>query len=529
MMVIATALLLLAAAAAVFSSGFTTVTIWAIDAALLVWCGTRLKKRWVWVAAIALFGIAILKAVLTPGFLRLPSAVPSVFFNLRGLALVALAAGLAVAASFFSRLEHPEAIRVRRALDYGWIATLFLLISLVISDYFLRLMAFSFGDQKSSLGLYRNVYLSSIWMLYSLPLLWFGLKRQHPPLFLSGITMISLSVGLGGIWSMKYSPIELFVPVINARAALLVFLIVGILLHIQWLSSVRRRYHRLEALMHFTWGLLLFELCTVETFDYFRRTADFAADQNRSAIVFSQFMTLAAVWMVYSLPTVRLGLARKMRPVLYLGLWALLLSLCMAAVRGIAYEPIEKYTFLVNYRSLIILLVIAGSLVHATWIKYSGQLYGILYEILNSLRIAIAILILVLLIAETRDYFQKQLYLLNAGVATAIAADSARYLENMKQLSVSAVGLIYSLALMWIGLWRQMRTIRLIAIGLFVVAVGKLLVYDLSFLEAAYRVGASVVLVCVLLAAAYLYRRFKGVILEESSPDERKGSEHIII
>ena len=529
MMVLSTALLLLAAATAVYFSGFTTVTLWAVDASLLVWCGTRWKKRWVWLAALALFAAAAVKALLTPGFLRLPASVSSAFFNPREIALLVLAAGCAVSARFFGKLEHADGPRSRRALDYGWIGTVFLLLSLGVSDYFLMLMGTSYGGQRSSFGLYRNVYLSAIWMLYSLPLLWFGLKRQYPPLFLSAITMISLAVGLGGIWSMKYTPIELFVPVLNARAALLIFLIVGILLHVQWLASVRRRYHRLEALMHFTWGLLLFELCTVETFDYFRRATDFAGDQNRSALVFGQFMTLGAVWMVYSLPTVRLGLARKLRPTLYLGLWALLLAICMAAVRGISYEPIEKYNFALNYRALILALVIAGSLVHATWIKYSGQLFGILYEILNSLRVAIALLVLVLLAGETRDYFEKQLFLLNSGAATAIAADSTRYLENIKHLSVSAVGLLYSLVLMGIGLWRRMRIVRLVAIGIFVVSVGKLLVYDISFLEGVFRIIASAGLICLLLATWYLVRRFKGTIMEEASPDEKKGSEHIII
>jgi len=527
---IVTAIALLAIATAIQFSGFATVTLWALEGALLLWTGVHWKKRWVWLAALGLIAVAVLKVLMTPGFLtHVPIDSFTLAFNLRALALLALAFSMAVGAYLFTKLEHPDAYLGKRVLSYGWVAAIILLTTLEISDHFFKLMNQTGGEQKASLILYRHMYLAAVWMLCSMPLVWFGLRKQIPPLFLSGIGMLSIAVGMGGVWSMSYSPIEHFAPFINARAALLAFLIVGIILHTQWLEGVRRRYHRLEALMHFTWGLLLFEFCTAETNDYFRHLMRMSADAGRAGIVFTRFMTLSAVWMVFSLPLVRLGLARKMRPTLFLGLWALLLSIGMAVIRGIAFDPIENYTFAVNYRALVLALVIAGCLVHATWIRYSGQLFGFLYELLNALRIAIILLILVLLTAETRDYFEKQILLAMAVPAGESFADKARDLENMKQLALSLVWLVFSVGLMVVGFWRHNRTYRMIAIALFGISILKLFFYDLSFLETEFRVISFVGLGVILLVVFFLYRRYKAIILEPTPLDQGKGRDHIVI
>jgi hypothetical protein len=527
---IVTAIVLLAVGTAVRFTGFTASTLWAVEAALLLWTGIHWKKRWIWLAALGLFAVSALQALLTPGLLmQMPINNFTLIANLRALALFVLTLSLAEGTYLFGKLEHPDAFLAKRVLNYGWIVTLFLLMTLETSDHFFKLMTISSGEQKVSLAFYRRMYMAAIWMLYSLPLVWFGLKKQVPPLFLSGIGMLSIAVGLGGVWSMAYAPIEHFTPLANVRAALLAFLIVGIVLHSQWLIGVRRRYHRLEALMHFTWGLLLFEFCTVETNDYFRHLMQFSNDAGRAGIVFSRFMTLSAVWMVLSLPLVRIGLARKMKPTLYLGLWALLLSLGMSAIRGIAFDPIEDYTFVINYRALIIVLIIAGSLVHATWIRYSGQLFGMLFEALRALRIAVVILILVLLTAEARDFFEKQIFLATAVPAGTAFTDAVSSLEHTKQLVLSSVWLICSIGLMVFGLWRHDRTFRIIAMVLFAIAMLKLPFYDLSFLDTGYRVASFAGLAAILIAGWYLLKRYRSVILASTPLDQGKGRDHIVL
>ena len=99
---VVTAIALLAVATAIQFTGFTTVYLWAIEAAFLIWSGTRWQKRWVWASALILFGAAILKALLSHDLLHMdPIESFTVIRNTRALALAILTAGLAFA-------KHPK-------------------------------------------------------------------------------------------------------------------------------------------------------------------------------------------------------------------------------------------------------------------------------------------------------------------------------------------------------------------------------------------------------------------------------------
>jgi uncharacterized membrane protein len=54
------------------------------------------------------------------------------------------------------------------------------------------------------------------------------------------------------------------------------------------------------------------------------------------------------------------------------------------------------------------------------------------------------------------------------------------------------------------------------AIGLFGIAILKIFLYDLSFLERLYRIFSFVGLGVILLLVSYLYQRYKEIILSPS-------------
>jgi uncharacterized membrane protein len=124
----------------------------------------------------------------------------------------------------------------------------------------------------------------------------------------------------------------------------------------------------------------------------------------------------------------------------------------------------------------------------------------------------------VLLTGETRDFFEKKLELL--GPLQGNMAPSASDLENMKQLSLSGVWLLYSISLMGVGIWRRLRSIRVIAFVLFGVTILKIFIYDLSFLETLYRIFSFIGLGVVLLIVSYLYQHYKGVIFQKQTEEE---------
>jgi uncharacterized membrane protein len=80
---------------------------------------------------------------------------------------------------------------------------------------------------------------------------------------------------------------------------------------------------------------------------------------------------------------------------------------------------------------------------------------------------------------------------------------------------LSTSWLLYSIGLMGVGIVRRVRTLRVIAIVLFGVAILKIFFYDLSFLETLYRIVSFLGLGLILLTVSYLYQRYRSVILDD--------------
>ncbi|HEU5303653.1 MAG TPA: DUF2339 domain-containing protein [Gemmatimonadales bacterium] len=74
-------------------------------------------------------------------------------------------------------------------------------------------------------------------------------------------------------------------------------------------------------------------------------------------------------------------------------------------------------------------------------------------------------------------------------------------------LAVSAWWLVFAAALVAVGFRRSLKQVRLAGLAVAGLAVVKVLLYDLSSLDALYRVGSVFILGLVLLLLAYLYHR----------------------
>jgi uncharacterized membrane protein len=77
------------------------------------------------------------------------------------------------------------------------------------------------------------------------------------------------------------------------------------------------------------------------------------------------------------------------------------------------------------------------------------------------------------------------------------------------QAILSAFWSLLGLGLLWAGLRRNVRPLRLAGFALLAVAVGKVFLYDIAKLDQGYRVLSFVVLGLLLLAGAYAYQRMR--------------------
>lgn len=80
-----------------------------------------------------------------------------------------------------------------------------------------------------------------------------------------------------------------------------------------------------------------------------------------------------------------------------------------------------------------------------------------------------------------------------------------RYLPEFRGGAVSVCWALYAFALILAGLRWQVRTLRYLGLGLFVVVVAKVFLSDLDHLQSMYRIAAFGVLGVVLLLAAFVY------------------------
>lgn len=85
---------------------------------------------------------------------------------------------------------------------------------------------------------------------------------------------------------------------------------------------------------------------------------------------------------------------------------------------------------------------------------------------------------------------------------------------NRYHLRMSGTWIVYSIVLMVLGFARRLTNVRLGALVLLVVTILKVFLYDLSFLEQPYRIVSFIALGSILLAAGFMYQRFKYRIVD---------------
>jgi hypothetical protein len=239
-------------------------------------------------------------------------------------------------------------------------------------------------------------------------------------------------------------------------------------------------------------------------------------------------MVLGMVWALYGLVLVWAARRTAISTVVFSGILATFLAACLVGIRGIAFEPLAAFTPAFNVRVYAILFVAGVIFLGSRWLKESRASSTWIPEFREALTILGVALLLVLLTGETRDVFEQAMSApagapvdgsIGEGARTERLAEVDR-LENLKQLSLSGVWLLFSIAVMAFGIWRRTRVLRLMAMVLFGATILKIFTYDLSFLDTLYRIFSFVALGLILLAVSYLYQRYRAIILGPSEREE---------
>lgn len=193
--------------------------------------------------------------------------------------------------------------------------------------------------------------------------------------------------------------------------------------------------------------------------------------------------------------------------------WATYVLLAAMAVRLAAVETadidLETFWPIVNWRFLAFGSGIA-SLYAALWLTFRYRAnFAASFREVESTAAPVALFGMATL---------ASLWILSAEILAS--ADSARLnlsaqaSDNVAVLGLTLLWAIYGAALMVLGVWRRMRLVRVTGLGLLLVSVVKLFVYDSGALEQEYRVIAFLALGALLVAGGFLYQRHSSAVRE---------------
>ncbi|HEX8917670.1 MAG TPA: DUF2339 domain-containing protein [Chloroflexota bacterium] len=510
-----TAIVLGAVAAPILLSGLEVVMVWSLEALALLWLGTRRQLPYIWQPAVLLFGVASAYLLAQPRALAyspIGSFLPLV--NERGLAFAVLIVCLATSSLVVHRLQHRRVSGLESLVHYGWSSALFLLITVETNDIFRRAMVGGSPLTISHLEFARSLTIAAVWMIYSLPLVWWGLRRANTAVLSAGLATSALATGLGVATGWAYQPIAQYAPVVNIRVGTLLLLIGGLGLHYRMLRQHKADYPWIGTMLAgYQAAIVLvgFEIVTVEIHDYFRHASGAVSERAGNSGLFIELMTLAAVWMLYSFPLVRYGIRSRGLTILLIGLGALGASISAGAVAAISYEPGNWLSLAISMRPIILIGLGIGLFFQMRWIRSARRTFEWLNSVLLALQVATVLLGFELVSAQTRDIFHYH-------IATVSSGDADTW-KNLEQLAFSLVWLAYAMVLLGIGLWRRTRWLRLGSMALLGLAVLKIFIYDLAFLSPALRSISFVGLGVILLAVSFLYQRFRGLLLDVDAPE----------
>ena len=82
--------------------------------------------------------------------------------------------------------------------------------------------------------------------------------------------------------------------------------------------------------------------------------------------------------------------------------------------------------------------------------------------------------------------------------------------EFLAHMYISILWAVYGAVLMAIGFWKKLSTLRYIALGLFVLLLAKVFIFDTSEVENVYRIAAFLATGIVLVGVSYLYQFLKN-------------------
>ncbi|WP_153796406.1 DUF2339 domain-containing protein [Foetidibacter luteolus] len=142
-------------------------------------------------------------------------------------------------------------------------------------------------------------------------------------------------------------------------------------------------------------------------------------------------------------------------------------------------------------------------------VQHTRQRQAQMQGFINAFTWLAVIAIVILLSVEIRNMYVWMMYKDPASVS---------YAENLySKAGLSIVWGLSSFALIWLGLQKRVKTLRVIALLLFGLTLLKLFAYDIKNIPPGGKIAAFILLGVLLLVVSFMYQRIKKILIDDAS------------
>lgn len=526
------AILLLVIAIEQQYSGYLTVILYSFEALALVILGINWKRNYIWLISYLIYALALIKLAYL--FFANPIEICEfvAIFNEQAATFLVLCGTMGLTALL---LEQNILVNYKNiAMGFirtAWMVLTFIFIGIEISFYFDKLVYIATKDFTTIFKYAKPIFLSLIWVLYSMQLIKYGLSKKYLSYKILGTTMFTIAVLLGITVGSSFIPLNHYLPVWNIRFGLFIIIVISLITIGRWVEKYfvyenKELKDLLIPFIRYSWAVVLFIMFTVEANDYFNSLLITTTGQTTELIGFYKPLILSIIWTFCALGSIQQGLAKDQIGYIYIGFVMLFLALLSSVVIGCYFHPIAYYIPIANLRFVAVGVVITAIILVITWLRKTGDYYVWNKNTITVLRVLASFFIILLLTYESLDVFNKELNFIytsnssiidNGGVIDAANSTLTSFYLNLKQLALSVLWLVYSVSLMIYGIAKRIKVLRVTAICFFSIAILKIFCYDLSFLETLYRIFSFMGLGVISLGISYLYQRYKDLIIADDN------------
>lgn len=296
-------------------SGFELSICWSIQAMALIWCGFRWNIKRAWQSGLIIFKLVAFQIIRSSVIINIRTPI----MNEQFLAFAVLAFVLADASIQFKKLDTKFGKFVRSVLMYSCCTLIFLIIPIEIWQFF----EFEYGFKYLQTINNYHFSIAVSWALYSLPLVWLGVRRKLKPLFISGLISLGISFLFLAFTGREFEPIEWFSLFLNVRfgSFLLVMTSAIVVIFFAKKHSGFSWTNKVISGIQLACVLFVWELFSIEEWDYFEKEIWkfwHLVDRENSmlhSLQNLQQLCLSGVWMFYSAGLMAYGLLRRKQDV----------------------------------------------------------------------------------------------------------------------------------------------------------------------------------------------------------------------